>query len=149
MQLRWPGSARLGSAQFGWIGKNRKVMKKVRKVGIPCGRCRKKSKKHAARTPVGEGGKEGGSEAGRGGRESGPKSRHSVWEGSKKVTKTCSENAGRGEGGRARLGSARLGPVGLPPGPAPARLGLGTAWAPMPATTKLKVSDQRRTSSSA
>ncbi len=53
------------------------------------------------------------------------------------------------EGGRARLGSARLGPVGLPPGPAPARLGLGTAWAPMPATTKLKVSDQRRTSSSA
>ena len=30
--------------------------KVVRKVGIPCGRCRKKSKKHAARAPVGEGG---------------------------------------------------------------------------------------------
>ena len=61
----------------------------------------KSHKKHAARTPVGEGGKEGGSEAGRGGRESGPKSRHSVWEGSKKIEKTRSESAGRGrrEGG--------------------------------------------------
>ncbi len=42
-----------------------------------------KVKKHAARTPVGEGGKAGGSLAKMGGRESGSKSRHSVWEGSK------------------------------------------------------------------
>ena len=36
---------------------------------------------------------ERGSEAGRGSRESGPKSRHSMWEVSKKVKKTCSDNA--------------------------------------------------------
>ncbi len=42
----------------------------------------KKSKTHAARTPVGEGGKEGGSEAGMDRRESGPKSMFFVWEGS-------------------------------------------------------------------
>ena len=58
---------------------------------------------------AGWGGREGGREREkRGGRESGPKSRHSVLEGSKKVGKknkkntTRSENAGRGgsEGGR-------------------------------------------------
>ncbi len=69
-------------------------MKKVRKVGIPCGRCRKKSKKHAARTPVGEGGKEGGSEK----RGEGGKVVRKVGilcgRCRKKLKKTCGENAG-------------------------------------------------------
>ncbi len=54
---------------------------------------------------AGWGGREGGREREkRGGRESGPKSRHSVWEVSQKVKKTCSESAGRGgrEGGREK-----------------------------------------------
>ena len=70
-----PGSARLGSSRAGSarLGSalspallppktdpNRKVMKKVRKVCILCKRSLKKSKKHQARTPVGEGGKEVG-----------------------------------------------------------------------------------------
>ena len=41
-----------------------------------CGRCREK--KHAPRTPVGEGGKERRIKKGR--RKRGPKSRHSMWE---------------------------------------------------------------------
>ena len=68
----------------------------------------KNFKKHAAGTPVAEGGKKGESDGGReGGGERGPKSVHSVWEVCTKVKKTCSENAGSGgtEGGRgARWG---------------------------------------------
>ncbi len=46
---------------------------------------------------AGGGGKAGGRKSEKmGRRESGPKSRHSMWEVSKKVEKTCSENAGRG-----------------------------------------------------
>ncbi len=64
---------------------------------------------------AGWGGREGGREREkRGGRESGPKSRHSVWEVSQKVKKTCSESAGRrgrGEGGR---GGREGGPEGIP-----------------------------------
>ena len=66
------GSARdrLGSARLGSVGseKDRKVMKKVRKVGIPCGRGRKKKR---------EGGREGW-RAGKESDEKGPKSMHSV-----------------------------------------------------------------------
>ena len=71
----------------------REVRKAIEKIeGIPCGRGRKKKR---------EGGREGG-RAGKESDEKGPKSRHSVWEGSKKVKKTSSENAGWGgrEGGR-------------------------------------------------
>ena len=66
----------------------------VRKVGIPCGRCRKKSKKHAARTLVGEGGSEDSAQLG------------------PPPARLGSARA------RARLGSARLGSRSARLGPA-------------------------------
>ena len=85
-------------------------MKIGQKVVILFGRCvNKVKKKHAARTPVGEGGKEGGSEKNR--KEAKWSQKYAFCAGGveKRQKKTCSENARRGgrEGG---LGSARPAP---------------------------------------
>ena len=66
------------------------------KVGILFGRCLKKSEKHAARTPVGQGGKEGGSEKSLGGVKVVQKVGIPCGRCREKSKTTCSDNAGSG-----------------------------------------------------